>query len=219
MSGTIVFFDLDGTITRRDTYVVYLLGFLVRRPWHFARQAVPLAWAVALHWAGLRDNTWLKCTFLARILGGRPRAELEDWTVRFVDGLLRRGLRSQALAEIAAHRAAGDRLILMTASLDVYALPIGERLGFDGVIATRTMVDGAGRLTGELEGGNCYGGEKLVRAKAVVDQLEPGTRTVVYTDHHSDFELLRWAHRAVAVRPTRRLRSLLGASGIPAAEW
>lgn len=217
--GAVVFFDLDGTITRRDTYVAYLFGYLLRRPHQLLLQALPLVVAVALHWSGRRDNTWLKCTFLHRVLGGRRRAELEHWTDRFVDDIVGRSLRPQALDVIAAHRRAGDHLVLMTASLDVYALPIGRRLGFEQVIATRTAVDGAGRLTGDLDGGNCYGAEKLVRAQAVVDDLGGKVSTVVYTDHHSDIDLLRWAQKPVAVHPTRRLRNLIAASGIPVENW
>ena len=51
MSGErVVLFDLDGTLTRRDTYLAYLIGYLLRHP---AR---------------------LKITFLRLILGARSWA-------------------------------------------------------------------------------------------------------------------------------------------------
>ena len=66
--GAVAVFDLDGTITRRDTYLAYLLGFLGRHPERWSR-AAPLPFAVLYHLAGWRSNTWLKTTFLRAVLG------------------------------------------------------------------------------------------------------------------------------------------------------
>ena len=70
--GAFVLFDLDGTITRRDTYLAYLLGFLARHPERLLR-AAPLSLAALRYLIGERDNTWLKTTFLRAILGSIPR--------------------------------------------------------------------------------------------------------------------------------------------------
>ena len=65
-----------------------------------------------------------------------------------------------ALGRIGWHRARGHRLVLVTAGLDIYAVPLGLALGFDDVVATRAGWDG-GRLTGSLAGPNLRGGRKL----------------------------------------------------------
>jgi HAD superfamily hydrolase (TIGR01490 family) len=214
----IALFDLDGTITRRDTYLAYLLGFLVRNPGALLR-AVGLPAALALYFTGFRDNSWLKKTFLRAVLGGRELRALQAWTEEFLDRLVRRELRPGALAAIAAHRAAGDQLVLVTASLDFYAEPLAHRLGFDAVLCTRTVVDERGRLTGELAGENCYGPTKLARVRALLDGGAIAPPITFYTDHQSDLLLLRFVHRPVAVNPTRRLRRLAAQSGIRVEDW
>jgi len=94
--AAIALFDLDGTITRRDTYLAYLLGFLGRHPERWPRAgALPLA--VVSHLAGWRSNTWLKTTFLRAVLGGVPRRRLEAWSNSFLDGVLSVGLWPGAL--------------------------------------------------------------------------------------------------------------------------
>jgi phosphatidylglycerophosphatase C len=137
---TVALFDLDGTITRRDTYLAYLLGFLLRHPGRLWR-AAPLPFAVLRHFAGQRDNTWLKVTFLRAILSGVPRPVLEAWTEAFLDRILAKGLRPGSLRAIERHRAAGHRLVMVTASLDFYAEPLSRRLGFDAVLCTRAAYD------------------------------------------------------------------------------
>jgi HAD superfamily hydrolase (TIGR01490 family) len=211
-------FDLDGTITRRDTYLAYLLGFLARHPERWSR-AAPLPFAVLYHLAGWRSNTWLKTTFLRAILGGVPRHQLESWTESFLQHVLNNGLRSGARAALERHRAAGDHLVLVTASLDFYAEPLGQRLGFDTVLCTRAQYDAAGRVTGELDGGNLYGSEKVVGVQRYLQRHRPSTPVVCYCDHHSDLPLLEFADQAIAINPTRRLRRTAERIGLPIEDW
>lgn len=214
----VALFDLDGTITRRDTYLAYLIGYLLRHPSRLFR-TVPLAWAVALHKAGRRDNTWLKIRFLRAILGGVERASLERWTDAFLDRTLGYGLRARAREVIERHRAAGDRLLLVTASLDFYAEPLAERLGFDATICTRAAIDQAGRLTGALDGANCYGCHKLRCVQSYLLEHAPDAFLTLYTDHHADLPLLRFVHRPVLVNPTRRARQAAGDLDITVENW
>jgi phosphatidylglycerophosphatase C len=216
--GTIALFDLDGTITRRETYIAYLIGFLARHPGRLAR-AAPLAGALGLYAAGQRDNRWLKTTFLRTILGGLELRALEAWTEFFLDRLLERGLRPRALEVIEQHRAAGDRILLVTASLSFYAEPLGRRLGFDEVLCTRAAVDGTGRLTGELEGGNCYGAKKLRRVQDYLRDGAPGPPATFYTDHQADLPLLQFVERPIVVSPTRRMRRTATRLGIAIEDW
>lgn len=217
-SGAVALFDLDGTITRRDTYLAYLVGFLARHPERLAR-AAPLAAAVGLYVAGRRDNTWLKTAFLDAILGGLELHTLEDWSKVFLERLLERGLRPRALEAIDRHRAAGDRLVLVTASLSFYAEPLGQRLGFDAVLCTRAAVDEGGRLTGEIDGGNCYGANKLTRAQAYLREHAPGAPVTFYTDHQSDLPLLQFVQTPVVVSPTRNMRRTAARLGIAIQHW
>lgn len=211
-------FDLDGTLTASDTFVSFLAGFLLRTPSRWPR-VLTLPGAVALHCTGLRDNTWLKTTFLGQVLGGLRREDLAPWTDRFVERLVARGLRREARRKMDWHRANGDRLVLATASPDLYVVPLAARLGFDAVLCTRVAWDAEGRLLGGLIGRNCYGAEKLAQVEAWLGQNKGTGPVSVYTDHHSDLALLRRAERPVAVCPTHKLRAAARAHAIAVEDW
>ena len=214
----IVIFDLDGTITRNDTYLAYCLGYLRYRPARILR-CWPLPFAVLAFKAGLRSNTWLKTTFLSAIFGGLSRERIDDWAEIFVQDVLGQSVRRRAVDRIAEHRRQGHRLILATASLDLYVMSLGRQLGFTEILATPTAWTEDGRLTGRLAGDNLYGPGKLARVRAYLGADRGGRELIVYSDHHADLGLLRWADRPVAVSPTRQLRDAAPGDGIAVEFW
>ena len=77
-------FDLDGTLTKSDTYLPYLIGFLKRNPQRWFK-ALTLPLAVILFYLKLRDNQWLKTIFLTVILGGETKENILVWNKIFLD--------------------------------------------------------------------------------------------------------------------------------------
>lgn len=214
----IAVFDLDGTVARGDTFKAYLRFCISRRPGCWYRLPC-LAGAIALFAIGRRDNTWVKCTLMAATFGGRPWGALARQTEAFIGVLLRHGIRRDALAAMADHRAAGRRLVLATASPDLYVVPLAQRLGFDDVVCTRVARAADGRISGKLESGNCYGRAKLERVlawRAAAGIVGP---MWVYSDHHADLPLLAAADVAFAISASRRLRAAAPAHGIHLVEW
>jgi HAD superfamily hydrolase (TIGR01490 family) len=200
-------FDLDRTLTRRDTYLAFLFSTLQRRPTRFI-SSMRLPIAVLAHWAHVRDNTWLKERFLAAILGGATSEQIDSWSDAFVARVLHSGLRNQARKVIESHRQVGHRLIMATASFDFYVEKLAEQLGFDAVISTRPVWDSQGRISGKLESANCYGAAKVERLIAHFGAARADWHIVAYTDDYSDLPMLEWADYAVTVNPTARLRAI-----------
>jgi len=62
-SKKISIFDLDGTLTKTDTYLPYLIGFLKRNPRRWLK-AIILPFAVVMFYLKIRNNEWLKTIFL-----------------------------------------------------------------------------------------------------------------------------------------------------------
>jgi phosphatidylglycerophosphatase C len=122
-------FDLDGTLTRHDTLLPYLAGFVRRHPQRLARLPQVLA-AIVRFALGTADRGAVKSAAIRAVLGGRSRTEIENWTREFVSKLLVGGLHEDALAALEAHRRAGDLLVLLSASPDLYVPAIGRALGF-----------------------------------------------------------------------------------------
>lgn len=215
-------YDLDGTITRSDTFVPFLLGFLVKNPWRIFR-CFPLPLYALAFWSGLRGNNWVKQKFLTVICGGVSPQSLADYSADFAALVVKTGLLPGAVASIEAHRSRGDRLILVTASPDLYVDAIARHLGFDDVIASKVAWRMAGELRatldGRLDGENCYGANKVERLKAVLSGDRPDTQIVAYSDHASDLPLLAVADSGYVVNPTPSMRRLAQTNGLPVLNW
>jgi phosphatidylglycerophosphatase C len=204
-SGGLAVFDLDGTITRRDTFGPFLWGFLWRRPWRLARAllALPAAARFTLN----RDRGALKGAIIHALLGGAKRASIARWAERHVAELLAVGLYAEALAAIAMHRARGDRLLLMSASTDLYIPLIGRALGFDEIICTEVRWRADDRLDGRLASANCRGEEKRRCLAAVIARDAPG-RVYAYGDSRADLLHMQLVQEAYLVNTSPRLAAL-----------
>jgi HAD superfamily hydrolase (TIGR01490 family) len=211
-------FDLDKTITRRATYVPFLLS-VAHRDARKLLSVVPIAAAGLAYKFGLISRGRVKEIMLSTVLGKASRAEVAAYADAFVAECVAGGLRPGALRAIAGHRAQGHNLILATASFDFYVEPLGRELGFDSVVATRSAWDRGGRLLGRIDGENCYGAEKLRRLEEALPGLRSNYRVVAYSDSHVDLPLLRWAHEGVAVNPSRRLRRRARSGGLDVVDW
>ncbi len=192
-------FDLDGTLTRRDTLLPFLRRAVGRDKAYRAvlASSLPLARAVALGGAH-RDRA--KAAFLQGVLAGVPRAALAEAAESYADHVVTRGLRADVRHRVDWHRREGHELVLVSASPELYVTPIGRRLGFDVVLATRLEVDGEDRLTGRLEGANCRGAEKVARLRQW--RGEELVLDWAYGDSAGDREMLALA--TTAVRISRR---------------
>lgn len=210
-------FDLDGTVTRHDTLAPYALGFLLRaRPWRLPALLL-LAPLLVGYAAGRLDRGGLKSGFIRAALGGCRREELERWTARFVAGLVPKGLLAQALETIARHARAGDRLVLLSASADLYVPAIARALGFHEVICTGIRWDGE-RLDGALTTPNRRGEEKA-RCITELRARHPGIETAAYGNAASDLPHLRLVEHGVLVNGSAAARRIALRDRIACADW
>ncbi len=212
----LVFFDLDGTITRRDTLVGYVFGLLLRRPWRWPRLlgVLPSLLRFAL---GHADHGELKGSLIRCALGGLTRRELADWTAAWVPRLVAHGMFDDAKRAIAAHRAQGDRLVLMSASVDLYVPAVGAALGFDDVVCSPVRWQGE-RLVGTLAGPNCRDAEKLRQLRRI-RALYADARCIAYGNSRPDLPHLDAVDQGWCVNATGRLRAECEQRNISVVEW
>jgi phosphatidylglycerophosphatase C len=208
-------FDLDGTITRHDTLVPYVFGFLARHPSRFPRLlgCIP----ALMRFAFDRDRGALKSALIRSTLGNVERARIEAWTESFVASLLPGGTFRNARERMLAHRSAGDRLVLMSASPDFYVPRIGAALGFDEVICTRVRWQGD-RMDGTLVSANCRGKEKS-RHLAEICSRHPGLKASAYGNSASDIDHLARVERGVLVNGSRAAQREAASHGIRCERW
>ena len=210
-------FDLDGTITRHDTLAPYALGFMMRRrPWRLP--ALLFLLPVLLGYVlGLVGRGGLKAALIVIAMGGCRRKTLERWTAKFVDRVVAHSLFPQAVAAIQAHASAGDHLVLLSASTDLYVPAIGRALGFQEVICTGVRWSGE-RLRGTLTTPNRRGEEKA-RCVAALRARHPGVEAVAYGNAASDLEHLNLVERGVLINGSAFAQREAVRAGIACTAW
>jgi len=213
----VALFDLDGTLTHRDTLLPFLAGYLMRHPARLSRswRVAPALLRYALRG---RDRGLLKSRAIRAVMGGDTRTVVEGWAERFVAELKPRGaFRAAALTVLDAHRGAGDRLVLLSASPDLYVPLIGRLLGFERTVCTEIRWDGD-RLDGALRTPNRRGAEK-VRCLEQLRMEYANAPVTAYGNSLSDIPHMALAERALLVNGSAAARRGAARAGIPTGDW
>lgn len=207
-------FDLDHTLIPFDSGLAFM-RFLV------ARGALPAATDAAYleqcrrFVAGRIDVLDLHRA-LVLPLAAAKRGELDAWLADF-DAALAPTLPPAALALVAAHRDAGDRCCLVTATTRLVAERYAAAFGIEEVLATEAQRDSLGRLTGEVVGAPCVGAHKLDKLVTWLaldgHRLAELERSSFYSDSIRDLPLLDAVSDPVAVRPDAALRAVAAQRG------
>jgi phosphatidylglycerophosphatase C len=214
----VVIFDLDGTLTRRDTFRRFLLAWLWRHPWRIAScWRLPLS--VTLYAVRLETNSRLKIRFLTAILRGVHESELATFVPHFVSRVLATGMHAGTVAALRQCQENSHRTILLSASPDIFVREFAARLGFSEWLCTMAERDAGGRLTGRLAGANCHGEEKVARIARCLGEERAQCRVIVYADDASDLSLMRWADEAIVVSPSASFGDRAGRLGFRIVHW
>lgn len=186
-------FDFDGTLTRRETLLPFLLHTLGAAA--VARHALILSPTLAGYGLGMIRNDVAKEKVFIRCLAGMGMDELQRKGENFAAYVLPGLLRHEAMQRFKWHKQRGHRCVVISASLELYVRPWAQRAGFDDVIATHLETRDDGHVTGKLSGDNCFGIEKVRRLETLLGARE-GYTLYAYGDSRGDKELLSSADHA-----------------------
>ena len=216
MSG-IAIFDLDRTLTVRGCFTPFAL-YVARKHLSRFRWLPSILLTAAGSSLGFCQRDDVKLLIWRKVLGGLPREEAEAIGAEFGNTWAENELRHETRSVLKRHRAAGDRLVLATAAMDIVAEPFGRLLGFDQIISTRTAWTVDGHVSGTFDGKNCYGEEKLRQVKLALRDIDPA-KASAYSDHVTDLPLLLWVANGVAVNPHKALQDAAGRHGLRIEDW
>lgn len=196
-------FDFDGTITSRDTFVPFL--FLAFGRVRVVKAFISLAFEGLFITLGLSGRDAFKQKIVKKLFAGSSVERLRE-TGRQHAKKIERLFRPAALKRIEWHRTQGHRLVMVSASLDLYLAPIVEKLAFDDLLCTRLSIDDL-RFDGQLAGANCRAAEKVHKLAALLGDLAD-IELYAYGDSAGDKEML-----AAATHPFYRPFETGGALG------
>ncbi len=162
-------FDLDGTLVRGDTLLPFLASFAWAcwRPDRLAAMSPPLA----LYATRAISAYSAKQRLLEVVLRGESAAAIAGHADRFSSTWVSPRLRPGMLARLREHQGEGDRVILPSASPDIYVHAIARLLGIAEVVCTRVEFRD-GRCLGRISGSNCKGLTKVERLQSHLGRME-----------------------------------------------
>ena len=191
MSKSLALFDFDGTITTKDSFLEFLkfykgrlsfiIGFSVLSPYLIAMKL------------GIIPNWKAKEIVLKYFLKGASNKDMELACNDFSTKVIPIILRNKAIDQIKKHQKDDDDIYLVSASAEDWLKAWCSEIGIN-LIGTRLKVIN-GKLTGEIDGHNCYGPEKEARVKAEID-LSIYSEIYAYGDSRGDKEMLAMADHA-----------------------
>lgn len=191
MNREIAFFDFDGTITSKDTMLVFLRYFAGSFRYHSSMLALsPVFAALKL---GLITNHRAKEIMLTRFIGGLEEGSLAKACKGFTSHVLPGIIRPAAMACILEHQQRGAEVVVVSAAPHYWVSGWCQEHGIS-LLATRLeVVDG--KLTGRISGKNCHGEEKVRRIREAYT-LSAYPVIHAYGDTVSDRPMLSLAHQS-----------------------
>lgn len=132
---------------------------------------------------------------------------------QFMREVIAPAIRPEALALLRQHQAAGDELLIVTATNEFVTRPIARALGLGdaALLATRLARDASGWYSGEIEGWPALREGKLRRMEQwlAARQLRwSDVESSFYSDSINDRPLLERVDHPIATNPDPRLRAL-----------
>ena len=188
MIRRIAFFDFDGTITTKDTFLEFIKfskgsfsfysGFLLYAPFMVAFKLK------------LISNSSAKQMILKHFFKKMPLSKFQSQCDEFALKVVPTLIRPKALKEIKKLQELGAKVVIVSASAENWLKGWCEMMKTEW-IATR-LVSSNDLLTGALDGNNCYGDEKVRRINEVYD-LGEFDEIYCYGDTNGDKPLLALA--------------------------
>jgi len=182
----LAFFDFDGTLTTRDSLMPFL-RYVAGTP-RYCLQMASVSPVLIAYLTGLLANDRAKGKVLRHCLGGRDTRWLAQQGEAFSQSHLPRLLRTQGMEHLRWHQQRGHECVLVSASLDLYLAPWSQAAGFDHCLSS-SLVNRNGICTGDLNGANCYGPEKLRRIRDAFPDVSK-RETFAYGDSAGDTDML-----------------------------
>lgn len=202
MEKTLALFDFDGTITRRDTLIDFMIHV---RGWTGATgvflRLIPSAIAFFLKRI---SNQTFKERYLSLAFLGMEESRLRELGKTYLPRL-NSLLRPGALERLNWHRAQGHRLVIVSASADIWLDAWCRHHEVELICST--MEFRSGRCTGRLLGTNCRGPEKVQRIRSELD-TDAYETIYAYGDSSGDTEMLAFAGKGF-YRPFHRNAAIL----------
>lgn len=209
------FFDLDRTLIRRSSVLALAGSFRQRGLISRLDLAKSAFWQVLFVLRGASAERVRRASEEGmKILSGFTVEDMQALVGDAMEPVLRPLVYDEPLHLVRRHREQGERVYIVSATLQEIVQHIADDLGFDGAIgSTCEIADGV--YTGRsLRAAHGEGKAEAIRELAALEGLDLAACTA-YSDSHTDVPFLEAVGHPVAANPDRKLRRIARRRGWP----
>lgn len=209
-------FDLDHTLINTDSDYEWGV-FTTALGWNDAADFARQNDAYYQHYkAGTLDiHDYMR--FATRAIRQQGASKSEAAHADFMRAVVQKAIKPQALDLVRQHQAAGDAVVIVTATNEFVTRPIADAFGVPELIAVNLVRDPAsGWFTGEISGTPSFREGKIARVQAWLAERQldwADVDSTFYSDSINDLPLLEQVNHPVATNPDDRLRAIAQARG------
>ncbi len=185
---SLVLFDFDGTITKKDSLLDFIIAVYGRSKFV---QGILMSLPILLAWKfGFNTAKKAKEKLITRFFGGVGLDEVEakgrDYLIR-----LDKIVSGVAMRKIAWHQSQNHKIVVVSASSELWLKPWCEQHKLQLICTRWEVIDG--KITGRIDGENCSGEEKVRRIKEHYD-LGEYSSIYAYGNSKGDLPMLKLAN-------------------------
>ncbi len=196
MSKTLVLFDFDGTLAKRDTFPQFiffsqgyfggLLGFIIFFP------------LIVLYILKMLSGSELKEKLVSYYFKGKSEEELKVQGERFIRKLLQtKSMNDSLIQKLKSYKSSGHVVCIVSASLNIWIEPFCKIFELDCLCTELNFENKV--YTGKFKTPNCNNAEKAVRIKQKYN-LKDFSKIVAYGNSNSDKAMFELATESILIR-------------------
>jgi putative phosphoserine phosphatase/1-acylglycerol-3-phosphate O-acyltransferase len=211
-------FDFDGTLISGFSAIAFIREQL-RRGDLSVRDFLELASAMTSFGLGNMGFSAMMAATTQFLRGIEEQSYVELGEELF-EKQIARLIYPEARALIAAHRAKGHTIAIISSATPYQVEPAAADLGIENVLCTQLEVDEDGLFTGEVVRPTCFGQGKVDAAEVLADSVGANLgQSFFYSDSTDDQLLLERVGNPVALNPSAKLRTVARDNKWPTASF
>lgn len=195
MNKTLVLFDFDGTLSKKDTFFQFI--YFSKSFWQANMILAKNAIFIFLYLIRQRSAEELKIKLLSDFFIGKSETELNKLGNEFCEEFFStKGFNQSTLAKLYQYKKDGAAIFVVTASVGIWMHPICAKLDVN-VLCTEVLFEN-GIFTGKLATKNCNGIEKANRIKSEID-LSNFSHIIAYGNSKGDEAMFKLSNKSYLV--------------------
>ncbi len=186
---TIIAFDFDGTLTKKDSFLEFIKFSKGRPFFYFNIFYIGLLWA--LFKINLLKRDTAKQYIFSHCFKG-VSVNLFNKKCELFSSSIEKIIRKGVYTKLSEYLNKGFTIVIISASIENWITPWASSKGINTVLATIPEIDKVGRLTGKFKSKNCVNHEKVNRLL----ELFPDRKLynlISYGNSEGDKELLEFS--------------------------